>query len=161
LALLDRSRDTYGAPRITARLRIDRGIRIGPKRAARLMCELGIQGAGRRSQGVRTTMPDRRSAAAPDDLERDYTATRPDEKWVADITVSPHEGWLFLAGVSALTAAPDRLVDATTCSKQSWSPTRSGWPALQPAPTRLRLRQVRFAVTSAPSSPQGAAAQRP
>jgi len=101
LALFERSRDTYGAPRITARLRIDRGIRIGQKRAARLMRELGIQGAGRGSKGVRTTIPDRRAAAAPDHLERDFTATRPDHKWVADITYIPtHEGWLFLAGVS-------------------------------------------------------------
>jgi putative transposase len=100
LALYERSRDTYGAPRITARLRIDRGIRIGQKRAARLMRELGIQGAGRGGQGVRTTIPGR-APAAPDHLERDFTATRPDQKWVADITYVPtHEGWLFLAGVS-------------------------------------------------------------
>jgi putative transposase len=101
LAMYEQSRDTYGAPRITARLRIDRGIGIGQKRAARLMRELGIQGAGRGQRGVRTTIPDRRSQAAPDHLERDFTATRPDEKWVADITYVPtHEGWLFLAGVS-------------------------------------------------------------
>jgi putative transposase len=98
LALYGRSRDTYGARRITARLRIDRGIRIGQKRTARLMRELGIQGG---SRGVRTTIPDRRSAAAPDYLGRDFTATGPDQKWVADITYIPtHEGWLFLAGVS-------------------------------------------------------------
>jgi hypothetical protein len=84
LALYERSRDTYGAPRITARLRIDRGIRIGQKRAARLMRELGIQGAGRGGQGVRTTIPGR-APAAPDHLERDFTATRPDQKWVADV----------------------------------------------------------------------------
>jgi putative transposase len=101
LALYGHSRDTYGAPRITARLRIDQGIRVGQKRTARLMRELGIQGAGRGSRGVRTTIPDRRSPAAPDHLERDFTATRPDQKWVADITYIPtHEGWLFLAGVS-------------------------------------------------------------
>jgi transposase InsO family protein len=100
LALYERGRDTYGAPRITARLRIDRGIRIGQKRAARLMRELGIQGAGRGRGGVRTTIPGRAPAAA-DHLGRDFTATRPDEKWVADITYVPtHEGWLFLAGVS-------------------------------------------------------------
>jgi transposase InsO family protein len=101
LVIYDRSRDTYGAPRITARLRIDRGIRIGQKRAARLMRELGIQGAGRGRRGVRTTIPDRRSQAAPDHLGRDFSATGPDQKWVADITYIPtHEGWLFLAGVS-------------------------------------------------------------
>jgi putative transposase len=101
LALYERSRDTYGAPRIRDRLRLDRGIRIGQKRAARLMRELGIQGAARGGRKVRTTIPDRRLAAAPDRLGRDFTATRPDEKWVADITYIPtHQGWLFLAAVT-------------------------------------------------------------
>jgi transposase InsO family protein len=101
LAIYERSRDTYGAPRITGRLRIERGIRIGRKRAARLMRELGIQGAGRGRRGVRTTIRDPRTPAAADHLGRDFTATRPDQKWVADITYIPtHEGWLFLAGVT-------------------------------------------------------------
>jgi putative transposase len=101
LELFEQSRDTYGAPRISARLRIDHGIRIGQKRTARLMRELGIRGAGRGRRGVRTTVSDRRLPAAPDHLGRDFTASRPDEKWVADITYIPtHQGWLFLAGVT-------------------------------------------------------------
>jgi putative transposase len=101
LALYAKSRDTYGAPRIKDRLRIDHGIRIGQKRAARLMRELGIQGTGKGQRRVRTTIPDQRAAAAPDHVGRDFTATGPDQKWVADITYIPtHQGWLFLAAVS-------------------------------------------------------------
>ena len=38
---------------------------------------------------------------APDLLNRDFTATRPDQKWLADITYIPtSEGWLFLAGIN-------------------------------------------------------------
>ena len=99
--LFEHSRDTYGAPRITARLRIDHGIRIGQKRAARLMRGMGIQGAARGRRGVRTTVPDRRQAPAPDHLDRDFSASAPDQKWVADITYIPtYQGWLFLAGVT-------------------------------------------------------------
>jgi putative transposase len=130
LALYEHSRDTYGAPRITARLRIDRGIRIGQKRAARLMRELGIQGAGRGRGGVRTTIPGRAPAAA-DHLGRDFTATRPDEKWVADITYVPtHEAgcsWPACLTASAESWSAGRCA---TRSRPSWSPTRSRWPSL-------------------------------
>ena len=90
-----------GLSRIKDRLRIEEDIRIGQKRAARLMRELGIQGTGKGRRRVRTTIPDRRAAPAPDRLGRDFSATRPDQKWVADITYIPtHQGWLFLAAVT-------------------------------------------------------------
>jgi putative transposase len=75
----------------------------GKKRVARLMRELEIQGVSRRRGRVRTTTPDKRAAPAPDLVKRDFTAARPDETWVADITYVPtHEGWLFLAAVMDL-----------------------------------------------------------
>ena len=65
------------------------------------MRELGIQGTARGGRTVTTTIPDRRAPAAADHLARDFTASRPDEKWVADITYIPtHQGWLFLAAVT-------------------------------------------------------------
>jgi putative transposase len=40
---------------------------------------------------------------APDRLRRDFTADRPNQKWVADITYIPtREGWLYLAVVMDL-----------------------------------------------------------
>ena len=96
------SRETYGAPRLMHDLR-EEGIRVGTKRVARLLRELGIHGVSRRRAGVRTTTPQRRAAPAPDLVERQFVATRPDETWVADITYLPtHEGWLFLACVMDL-----------------------------------------------------------
>lgn len=93
---------TYGAPRVHAELRLGHGLPIGKKRVARLMRELGIHGVSRR-RGVRTTTPDKRAVAAPDLVQRDFTASRPDETWVADITYVPtYEGWLFLAAVMDL-----------------------------------------------------------
>jgi putative transposase len=37
---------------------------------------------------------------APNRLDRDFTATRPHEKWTGDITaIWTHEDWLYLAAV--------------------------------------------------------------
>ncbi len=100
LAAWQDSDQTYGAPRLHAELRLGDGLRVGKKRVARLMRELEIQGVSRRRGRVRTTIPDKRAAPAPDLVNRNFTATRPDETWVADITYVPtYEGWLFLAAV--------------------------------------------------------------
>ncbi len=93
----------YGAPRLHAELRLADGVKVGKKRVARLMRELEIQGVSRRRGRVRTTIPDKRAAPAPDLVNRNFTAARPDETWVADITYVPtYEGWLFLAAVMDL-----------------------------------------------------------
>jgi len=89
----------YGAPRVHAELSDTYGINVGRKRVARLMRELGIQGVSRR--GKRKARKSTAEAeAAPDLVKRDFTATRPNELWVADITYIPTwEGWLFLAAI--------------------------------------------------------------
>jgi putative transposase len=103
LAAWNDSDQTYGAPRLHAELRLADGLAVGKKRVARLMRELEIQGVSRRRGRVRTTIPDKRAAPAPDLVKRNFTAERPDETWVADITYVPtHEGWLFLAAVMDL-----------------------------------------------------------
>jgi putative transposase len=92
------SRETYGAPRVHAELR-DQGIRIGYKRVARLMRAEGLQGVSRRPR-FRTTRRDRDARPAPDLVDRDFTASAPDQLWVADITYVPTAaGFLFLAAV--------------------------------------------------------------
>jgi len=103
LAAWNASDQTYGAPRLHAELRLGAGVKVGKKRVARLMRELEIQGVSRRRGRVRTTTPDKREAPAPDLVNRDFTAERADQTWVADITYLPtHEGWLFLAAVMDL-----------------------------------------------------------
>ena len=104
-ALLDRIREihrisqgTYGAPRIHAEL-VARGCAVGRKRVARLMRRAGLRGISRR-KGTRTTTRDARARAAPDLVERDFTADAPDRLWIADITYIPTwAGFLFLAVV--------------------------------------------------------------
>lgn len=93
-----RSRGTYGAPRVHEELR-DEGVRIGRKRVARLMRAAGLQGVSRR-KSVRTTVRKPGAAPAPDLVDRDFTADRPDQLWVADITyIRTWAGFLYLAVV--------------------------------------------------------------
>ena len=91
---------TYGAPRVHAELREAHGIRVGRKRVARLMRQRELEGVSRRGKRRRTTIPDPAVAPAPDLVGRRFTAARPNELWLADITyLSTREGWLFLAVV--------------------------------------------------------------
>lgn len=97
-AIHERSRGTYGSPRIHAELRAQ-GIRVGKKRVARLMREAGLKGVSRR-RGIRTTQRREDARPAPDLVERDFEVSAPDELWVADITYLPTwAGFLYLAVV--------------------------------------------------------------
>ena len=99
LSIHQRSRCNYGWPRIWDELRFDHGVRCGGKRVFRLMRALRIHGTHRRRYR-KTTQRALEAALAPDLINRDFTATRPDEKYVADITyIRTWEGWLYLAVV--------------------------------------------------------------
>jgi putative transposase len=94
----ERSRGTYGSPRVHAALQ-DEGIRVGKKRVARLMKAAGLKGVSRRKRPS-TTIREESARPAPDLVERDFTASEPDELWVADITYVPTSaGYLYLAVV--------------------------------------------------------------
>ena len=93
------SRQTYGAPRVHADLR-GRGERHGRKRIARLMREAGLVGASHRHGGPTTTRRDKDARPAPDLVDRNFTASGPNQLWVADITYVPTAaGFLYLAVV--------------------------------------------------------------
>jgi len=92
------SKGTYGRPRIHAELRFS-GHVAGVKRVAKLMRRAGIEGVSRR-KGRRTTIRGRDRHGIPDLVDRDFTATKPDQLWVADITYVPTwSGFVFLAVV--------------------------------------------------------------
>jgi len=97
-ALHRRSRSTYGRPRIHADLR-EQGVAVSGKRVARLMRERRISGASRRKSTI-TTIRSRDARPAPDLVDRNFRADRPDQLWVADITYIPTwAGFLYLAVV--------------------------------------------------------------
>lgn len=98
-AIHESSRGVYGAPRVHAELALGHGVQVGRKRVARLMREANLAGASR-CRRRRTAPRGKPAPAAPDRVRRVFTATAPDELWVADITYVPTwEGWLFLAVV--------------------------------------------------------------
>jgi len=111
------SKGTYGAPRLQVDLAAA-GIRVSRKRVARLMLTAGLAGVSRRRHTVTTVRDGARQA--PDLVDRDFTAERPNMLWVADITYIPTwAGFLYLAVV--LDAFSRRIVGwsmATTLHTQ-------------------------------------------
>jgi putative transposase len=80
---------TYGSPRVWLALR-RQGMRCGRKRVERIMRENGLQGAFlRKGWKGGSTKQNPRHVAAPDLVERDFTATEPNRLWVADLTGLP------------------------------------------------------------------------
>ncbi len=93
-----RSRRTYGSPRVHAHLKLC-GFQVGKNRVARLMRLENLYGRRKKKQ-PRTTNSQHDYPVAPNRLNRDFQASRPNEKWLADITFIPTaEGWLYLAAV--------------------------------------------------------------
>jgi len=87
---------TYGAPRVHAELE-ERGPQVSLNRVARVMKGAEIQGVSPRKWKC-TTLRAKGSRPAPDLVDRDFTATGPNQLWVADITyISTWAGFLFLA----------------------------------------------------------------
>ena len=92
------SDETYGAPRVHAELEAQ-GEEASLNRVARVMQGAGIRGVSRR-KSTWTTRRDEEARPAPDLVDRDFTATGPDELWVADITYIPTwAGFVYLAVV--------------------------------------------------------------
>jgi putative transposase len=91
-----RSRKTYGSPRIHRELKAQ-GVRVSKKRVARLMRENGIQGSSKRRY-KHTTDSKHDGPIAPNTLDRKFSAPEPDRAWVTDVTaIATGEGWLYLA----------------------------------------------------------------
>lgn len=123
-----RSRGTYGVPRIHLDLR-EEGVWVGRKRVARLMQAAGLQGVSRRKH-TRTTIRRPGARPAPDLVNRNFVADRPDQLWVADITyVHTWAGFLYLAVV----------MDA-------WSRRIVGWAMANHLRTELVIDALQMAI---------------
>jgi putative transposase len=91
--------EAYGSRRMWKQLRRE-GETTGRGRVERLMGRNHIVGAKRRGKPWRTTIPGADPVRAPDLLDRDFTATRPNEKWCADFTyIRCWQGVVFLSFV--------------------------------------------------------------
>ena len=126
----ERSRGTYGAPRVHRDLAEEDGVRVGKKRVARLMRQASIVGVTRRRRAF-TTVRDHGARPAPDLVDRQFEVGGPNKLWVADITYVPtYAGFLYLAVV----------LDA-------WSRRVVGWAMASHLRTELVLSALQMAVT--------------
>jgi transposase InsO family protein len=97
-AVYNDSYETYGSPRVYFELKAQ-GETCSENRVARLMRLRGLQ-ARQVRRYKSTSRRNRKRPVAPNILKRDFTAERPDQKWLTDITYIPtREGWLYLAAV--------------------------------------------------------------
>ncbi|MCW2832793.1 MAG: transposase [Nocardioides sp.] len=80
---------------------------IGRDQVARLMRTAGIQGVSR-TKGLRTTKRDPGAPRHPDLVDRDFTATGPNQLWVTDLTYVPT--WAGVAYICFITDAYSRKI---------------------------------------------------
>lgn len=96
----ERSRKTYGSPRIHREVRAG-GWRCGRQRVARLMREAGLRARTRWRWRQQTTNSKHGYGVADNVLQRRFSVAEigaPDRVWCADITyIRTREGWLYLA----------------------------------------------------------------
>jgi putative transposase len=90
---------TYGARRVWRDVLAD-GVSCGLHRVERLMRVRALRARPRR-RGLPKDDGERLvSVVAPNVLNRQFTATRPNQRWIADFTyIWTAEGWLYVAGV--------------------------------------------------------------
>jgi putative transposase len=91
-------RGAYGSPRVLATLR-QKGVPASKRRVERTMRALGL--VGRKPRRFRaTTKSNPAHPVAANVLNRNFTAERPNQRWVTDISyVWTDEGWCYLAAI--------------------------------------------------------------
>ena len=82
------NRKVYGAHKLWKAAR-RAGHDVGRDQVARLMRQMAIEGISRRRRKVFTTVADPDALRAPDLVNRNFTAERPDALWVTDLTYVP------------------------------------------------------------------------
>jgi len=93
-----RARRTYGSPRVHLALR-RQDIRVSRKRVIRLMRAEGLVARARRRYRC-TTMSDHEQPVAANLLGREFTAARPNERWIGDTTeLVTSGGRVYLAAI--------------------------------------------------------------
>jgi transposase InsO family protein len=96
--LFDASGGTYGSPRITLDLWAA-GFKVSENTVAKLMADLGLAGRRPRRRPKHLTKQGKRPAA-PDLVNRNFTAVAPNLLWCGDLTeIETDEGKLYLATV--------------------------------------------------------------
>jgi putative transposase len=104
----------YGARKVWRQLHRE-GVAVARCTVERLMGELGLQGV-RRGKPRRTTTPDQAGPRPADLVERNFSASRPNQLWVADLTsVATWAGFVYVA----------LIIDAFSRFLVGWQASRS------------------------------------
>lgn len=97
------SHQVYGYRRISLWIRQNRGLVVNPKAVLRLMRKLNIRSRARRRKLAWKAEELGVYHRYPNLLNRDFTASRPNQKWVTDITfISTQQGWAYLSTIKDL-----------------------------------------------------------
>ena len=123
------NRKVYGAHKLWKAAR-RAGHDIGRDQVARLMRELRIEGVSRRGKKVFTTRQDPDAMRAPDLVNRNFTADRPDALWVTDLTYVPtRSGMAYVCFiVDAFSAGSSAGGSRRTCDRDGPRRVRDGAP---------------------------------
>ena len=88
--------EVYGVKKVWKQMKRE-GFDVARCTVARLMGDLGLRGVVN-GKTIKTTIPDTSASRPPDLVDRNFTATRPNELWVADFTyVATWRGFVYVA----------------------------------------------------------------
>lgn len=91
--------NSYGSPRMTEEL-LARGVAVSRNTVAKVMKEADLRADSGKRFVPCTTDSAHDHPVAPNTLDRNFAASKPNRKWLTDITYIPtRQGWLYLAGV--------------------------------------------------------------
>jgi transposase InsO family protein len=127
--VFDEFEGRYGSPRVFHELRT-RGVRTSKRAVERALRGMGLVAVQPRRRH-KPTARDLTVPVAPNLLARDFTAQRPDERWVTDITyIWTQSGWVYLAAILDL-----------------FSRAVVGWAVSTDVSTKLPLEALQTAIT--------------
>jgi len=97
------SHQTYGYRRITIHLQDKLGLKINHKAVLRLMHKLGVRSCARKLKMYKRLEDIGTYHSYPNTLNRDFTASAPNQKWLTDVTyIRTQEGWGYLSTIKDL-----------------------------------------------------------
>ncbi len=98
----EKSRKTYGYRRVTISLQ-QQGISINHKAVLRLMIKMNIRSVARKRKPYKKISQLNIYHRYKNILDRDFAATRPNQKWVTDISyIRTQQGWAYLSTIKDL-----------------------------------------------------------
>lgn len=136
VAIFEKSKRTYGSPRIFDELK-DAGYKTSKSTVARIMRDYRLLARPRRKY-VKTTESNHDFTVFKNLLDRNFEASRLDEKWVSDISYIPTKnGWVYLTVILDLA---DRMIVAWNLS-EDMSSSSTTFKTLQLAMKRRKINK--------------------